>query len=361
MTRARAAIPLAALLAAGCATAPVDRGDPPVERVWEVMGTQLRVQAWAREPARASAAAAAARVAVFRIDSLMSIYRPESELSRINRRAGTDSATVVSAETAEVLSAALAYARWSGSALDVTVGPLMDVWGFYRRAGALPAAAALDSAAALVGHERVEFDSTARAVRLPHRGRRLDFGAIAKGYAVDVALAAMQRAGASAGLVDLGGNLGAFGAAPDGKGWTVGLPDPRRPDDVFALVQMERGAVATSGDYEQFVEIGGVRYSHIMDPRVQRPSRGVASVSVFAPTGMMADALSTALFVLGPETGCRLLATLRGVEAVWVRAPAPGADALVVGQIVLSDGLAGRIALGLDEPGTAATCAELRR
>lgn len=342
----------AALLCGACALAPAAREETPERpfvRAWPVMGTVLRVTVWASDPAEAEELLGEARRVVFRVDTLMSVYKPESEVSVVNRRAGTDSVTVVSPETAEVLGAALDYGALTGGALDVTVGPLVDLWGFYRHAGRLPAPEALDSVRGLVGYRRVELDRAARAVRLPRRGMRLDFGAIAKGYAVDLAVAALRRGGAVRALVDLGGNLGFLGQAPGGGAWEVGLRDPRDPEGIFGTVSLDSGAVATSGDSEQFFVHEGVRYSHIFDPRTGWPARGVASVSVVAPTGQAADALSTALFVLGPEEGCAVAARFPGVEAVWVldrgEVPATGGPGETIGEIVITPGLEGRFEL----------------
>lgn len=311
----------------------------PVARAWPVMGTMLQITVWAGDSARAVNALTAGRAAVQRVDSLMSNYRPESELSAVNRRAGTDSVTVLSRETAEVLEAALRFARASGGALDVTVGPVVDVWGFYRERGALPSTVALDSARALVGYARVEYDSIARTVRLPLHGMRLDFGAIAKGYAVDRAAAEIRATGVERAMIDLGGNLRMFGPAPDDDGWRVGLRDPRSPEESIAVVRIDRGAVATSGDYERFFMHHGVRYSHIIDPVTGWPARGVAGVSVIAPDGLRSDALSTALFVLGPDRGCAL-ARQAGVEALWVL-DGGGRD----GAVVMTPGLQTRVSL----------------
>lgn len=302
------------------------------------MGTLLEVTVWEADSARARAALRQARAAVFQVDTLMSTYHPESELSVANRRAGTDSATVLSPPTAEVLEAALRFARWSGGALDVTAGPLVEAWGFARHVGRIPSPAALASARARVGYGLLEWNPASRALRLPRAGMRLDFGAIAKGFAVDRGVAALRAAGVERGRVDLGGNLRFFGPPPPG-GWEVGLRNPRDPEAAFALVMLDSGAVATSGDYEQFFEAGGVRYSHIFDPRTGWPARGVAGVSVLAPTALEADALSTTLFVLGPEAGCRLVAHLPGVEAVWVRDGGAG------GRIVASGGVPGALRL----------------
>jgi thiamine biosynthesis lipoprotein len=246
----------------------------------------------------------------------MSTYQPNSELSVVRRRAGTDSITYVSPATTAVLQAALDYAARTDTALDVTIGPLVDVWGFHSHEGRVPGPGQLDSARALTGLGGVEFDRAERTLRLRRRGMGLDFGAIAKGYALDRAMRAMRNAGATAGTIDLGGNVIMFGAAPAGA-WQVGIVDPRQRDRLLGRLPIDSGAVSTSGNYEQFFEANGVRYSHIIDPRTGRPVQGVASVTVIASDGMASDALSTALYVLGPARGCGLAAR-EGIDAVWV-------------------------------------------
>ncbi len=306
------------------------------------MGTFFTATVWESDPAAARSALRAARAAVERVDSLMSTYRPESEISQVNAQAGTYTPTRLSKETTDVLAAALRYAASTAGALDVTVGPLADVWGFHAHAGRIPPRPALDSARAFVGWRRVAFDSAARMVRLPHRGMRLDLGAIAKGYALDLAARAMRRAGARRGMVDLGGNVLVFGAPPSGRWWRTAVVDPRLPEAALGVITMDGGAVATSGSYEQFFEAGGRRYGHIFDPRTGAPTSGVASATVVAPTGIASDALSTALYVLGPEAGCAVAAA-EGVEALWVRDPGPASvarpPALAPGALVATPGL----------------------
>ncbi|HET7321443.1 MAG TPA: FAD:protein FMN transferase, partial [Longimicrobiaceae bacterium] len=257
---------LATLALCACAPAPRPPAAPapdtaPAARAWPVMGTLLTVTVWEPDSTLARTALAAARAVVQHVDSLMSNYRPESELSAVNRRAGTDSVTILSPETAEVLEAALHFAAASGGALDVTIGPVVDVWGFYRPRGSIPPPAALDSARALVGYRLVEYDPRTRAVRLPRSGMRLDFGAIAKGYAVDLAVDTLRALGVRRAMIDLGGNLRFLGSPIPG-GWRVGLRDPRANERTIAVVSIDSGAVATSGDYERFFIHDGVRYSH---------------------------------------------------------------------------------------------------
>ncbi|NJD11758.1 MAG: FAD:protein FMN transferase, partial [Gemmatimonadetes bacterium] len=268
---------------------------------------------------------------------LMSTWRPESEISRLNAAAGSGTWTRLSRETLAVLAAARRLAQLSGGAFDVTVGPLMWAWGFRGRDEPhRPAPATLDSARALVGSRLLELDSAGGSARLLARGATVDLGAIAKGYALDLAAAAMQAAGATAGMVDLGGNVLVFGPPPEGReAWVIGILDPRDPAATMGEIRLRAGSVASSGDYEQFFEAAGVRYSHIMDPATGEPARGTLQTTVVAPTGLQSDGLSTTLFVLGPERGRSVLARpfARGAAVVWVRdsLPLDASDVVVAG------------------------------
>jgi len=229
------------------------------------------------------------------------------------------------------------------------------VWGFYRESGAMPPTSALDSARGLVGWDEIGLNAGQHAARLPRAGMRLDFGAIAKGYAVDLALMAARDAGARRVMVDLGGNIGVAGRAPGGEDWTLGLRHPREPETSFAVIDAPPGSfVATSGDYERYFMHDGVRYAHIVDPRTGWPVQGVASVSVLAVTGIASDVLSTSLFVLGVDEGCAFVAPMAGVAAVWVLAPEREGDPL---RVVVGGAEAARIGIaeGIDAqvcPGT---------
>lgn len=340
---------------------------PPVIRGWTAMGSWLRVSVWDADSMHALAAIDAAHAAVARVETLMSAAGPGSELALASRRAGTDSATVLSPWTADALASALQIAGESGGALDVTAAPLDDAWGLYRGRGAVPPAAVRDSLAPLVGWQKVRFDRATRAVRLPVRGMRLDFGGVARGYAVDRAVEALRAGGVTQGLVDLGGTFRVFGPPPVGGRWIVGLKDPRDEEEVFAAVQMDSGAVAISGGYSQFSEAEGARWSHIVDPRTRQPARGIVSVAVIAPNGVLADALASPLYVLGIEEGCRYARRHPGIEALWVRDTGHTEEkedhdeGLDPDLVVMTDGLVGRLELLSEEPEEEkpSTCGEI--
>jgi FAD:protein FMN transferase len=284
------------------------------------MGTTLRMQVTAADSATAAAALQAAHDEVVLVDNLMSSYQDNSEVSVVNRRAGTDSITYVSPASTSVLAAAIKHAQDTDGALDVTVGPLIRVWGFHDRNGRVPTSAQIDSARRLTGMKRIDFNQGERTVRLPQRGMQLDFGALAQGLALDRAAGALRARGAQSGRVELGGNVLLFGPSV-GEPWKVAIRDPRDTTRVLATVGLDSGTVSTSASYTRSFDRDGVHYSSVIDPRTGQAVQGVTSVTVVGRTGLASAAMATALFVLGAERGCAIAART-GVEAVWVNATA---------------------------------------
>lgn len=265
---------------------------------------------------RADADLDAAFQDIVSVDRAMSLYRPDSELSLLNVRAGSGPIEV-SESLFDVLSTAEEFARASNGAFDVTVQPLVELWGFYRfEHAAIPPVADIEQARGGVGHGRVVLDRAAKTVTLAPN-TRVDLGGIAKGYAVDRAIATLAARGVPAALVDLGGNIGVLGVRPGGGPWSIGIQHPRERR-LLGRVTFSAGATATSGDYDRFFEVDGRRFSHIIDPRTGWPVEGVAAATVVAPTAMAADALSTALFVLGPDVGTKLIASLPGTAGLII-------------------------------------------
>lgn len=295
-------------------------GEPPVRvsRAWPVMGTLFVATVWTHDSAGAAMALRAAHDSVRLVDSLMSTWRPESEISRVNASAGRGEPIAVSPQTMRVLCKARLYWRLSGGAFDPTVGPIVRAWGFEAVRGGRPPRRALDSLRVLVGFGRVELDSVARTVRLPRAGMRLDLGGIAKGYALDLARRALASPSITGGSVDLGGNVLVFGRPPEGGKWRVAIVNPLDRDRTIGALALDSGAVATSGDYEHYRLIGGRRYGHLIDPRTGMPARGVLSATAVGPLGEWSDGLSATLFLLGPARGRVLVDSIPGLAAVWV-------------------------------------------
>jgi len=283
------------------------------------MGTWGSVTIATADSASVADAAFAALHAFQRVDSLMSNWTETSEVSRLNREAKGGRAAAANPEVVRVVDFAERVARESGGAFDITVEPLVRAWGFLGGTPRVPSQAEIDDALARVGYEKVHVDSAAGTVRLDG-GVRVDLGGVAKGYGVDEAAEELRRAGVADALVDLSGNMAALGNAPGHEGWTVGIRDPAGAVPYLARLNLRGECVATSGDYEQFVDADGKRYGHILDPRTGYSARGLSSVTVVARDAMACDAWATALFVLGPEHA-RALAHARDDLAVVLIEP----------------------------------------
>ena len=288
-----------------------------IERAWPVMGTMFVATVWGTDSVAMLRGVQAARDSVRLVDSLMSTYRPTSEISRVNDSAGGIPQRV-SPQTMHVLLHAKRLWIASGGLFDPTVGPLVRAWGFQGDSGAVPSSARLDSLRALVGYQRVELDSAQGAVCLTRAGVRLDLGGIAKGYALDLARAALTDPRITGGMVDLGGNVLVFGRPPTGTQWVIGIRHPRYADRVLGTVSLDSGAVATSGDYEHFIRVRGVRYGHLIDPFTGYPRRGVMAATAIGPRGEWSDGVSGTLFLAGARRGAEIADSLPGVGGVWM-------------------------------------------
>lgn len=263
------------------------------------MGTEARIVLFARDTVTAESAARAAFDHIARLDSLLSDYRIDSEISRIAAAAGGPPQPA-GEDLLTVLALALRLAEQTDGAFDPTLGPLTELWRAARRSGQPPDSAALAEARARTGWRHVEIDTIARTVRLALPGMKLDLGAIAKGYAVDEALAVLRARGASRALISFGGEIGASGPPPGEAGWEIAVGD--------SVITLENRAMSSSGDVEQFVILDGRRYSHVVDPASGLGLTDGAEATVIAPSAMLADALATTLTIVrDPEMRARLL------------------------------------------------------
>ncbi len=258
-----------------------------------------------------------------RVDSLMTNWTDISEVARLNREA-TAGPVAVQPEVAEVLRTAARIGHDSGGAFDLSVEPLVRLWGFLGGTPQVPDSAAIDEARRLVGWNHVQVDTVAGTLALSQPGVRIDLGGIAKGYGVDLVAARLQAAGVRDALIDLSGNMMALGAPPGRSAWTIGIRDPADAERHLATLKLTGTAVATSGSYEQFVAAGGRRYGHILDPRTGWPAEGLVSVTVVTPRAVDADAWATALFVLGPEAARATAAARADLAVVLLEEGADG-------------------------------------
>ncbi|MBO0860314.1 MAG: FAD:protein FMN transferase [Chloracidobacterium sp.] len=281
------------------------------------MGCVYTIDSFGPDLAGLREASAAALDEVDRIDRLMSDYKKDSELSRVNREAAKGPVKA-DPELFDFIAESLRYGRESEGAFDITVGPLMKVWGFFRGEGRMPEDAELARARNSVGYQHVILNQMDGTIFFDTAGVELDLGGIAKGYAVDRAVAVLKQYGVTSALVSAGGSTTyALGAPPGDPAWEIEVQDPVERDKIAIRIQLKDLALSVSGSYEKFFELNGKRYSHIMDPRTGRPVQGVLSVVVITGDGVSGDALDNVFYVLGVERGKASMKKFSATEVIF--------------------------------------------
>lgn len=278
-----------------------------------IMGTSVSAEIWHDDSAEAAELLAAVMAEMRRIEAAYSPYIDTSELSKLNRRAA-ERPVKVSGEMWRLLQASQRVSELSNGAFDITYASAGRLYDY--RDGDRPADRELAAAVAAIDYRHVQL-SSGRHVRFTHPDVYIDLGGIAKGYAVDQAVALLRAQGISDGIVAAGGDSRILGDRK-GRPWTVGVQNPRDRGEMIALLPLIDTAVSTSGDYERYFEENGVRYHHIINPGNGDSARELRSVTILGPQGLFTDALSTAVFVLGLDKGLALIDGLPGVDAVIV-------------------------------------------
>ncbi|MBZ0221124.1 MAG: FAD:protein FMN transferase [Candidatus Methylomirabilis sp.] len=294
------------------------------------MGTIVEITLMEGEREHFDEAADAAFRDIERLEALLSSYRPDSDISRINRNAGKG-ALNVSPDTFEVTKEALRVAELTKGAFDPTVGSLAEVWGPSGEKGVLPSKEEVERLLKLVDYRGVILDEKGPSIALAREGMSLNLGGVAKGYITGKAAEALKARGVTRGIVRSGGDMVVF--QDNGKPFTIGIKHPRK-EGLLGELYIENGTAPTSGDYERFFEKDGVRYHHILDPRTGFPARGTQAVTLAAKNPTTADALATGVFVMGPKKGMELIESLEGVEGLIVDEE---------GTVTTSSGFKGRI------------------
>jgi thiamine biosynthesis lipoprotein len=282
------------------------------------MGTRFAVTVYAKDEAAAKKAAKEAFARVVELNATMSDYLSTSELMRLCAKAG-GGPVKVSDDLFRVLSRAQEVSRESDGAFEVTVGPVVRLWRLARRTGMLPDPKRLEDARALVGWRLVELDEKARTVTLRKKGMQLDLGGIGKGFAADEMLKVFRRHGLPSVLIAAGGDVTAGDAPPGKPGWTVAIAPVDAKNEGPRYLTLANASVSTSGDAEQYIEIAGTRYSHIVDPRTGLGLVGRMSATVVAPDGTTADSFTKVVAVLGPKRAFPILEKHKGVSGRYVR------------------------------------------
>jgi thiamine biosynthesis lipoprotein len=293
------------------------------------MGSTFSIAAWGSDRGTLAAAVESALEEARRLDRMLSNYRPESEWSAVNRGAGGRGVTV-SQELYDLLAACLRYSEASEGTFDITVGPLMRVWGFYKGSGRMPHRAEVRAALSRTGYKSIALEKTTRTVRFTKEGLEIDPGGIGKGYAVDRMVTILREAGVAGALVNAGGSsMYGLNAPPEEpRGWKVVIRDPKHSQRHVTELFLKNESMSTSGNYEKFFQVGKRIYSHIMDPRTGYPAQGMYSVSVVAPRCIDSEAWTKPIYVQGRQWAARHLPTgFRGylcedrgeAQCAWLR------------------------------------------
>jgi FAD:protein FMN transferase len=282
------------------------------------MGTTFTIFVYAENQEQASEYFEIAFDEIERVEEALSDYRPTSELSRINRLAANETVTT-DPEVFKFLQTSMDFSRRSDGAFDITVGPLMRAWGFFRGKGHYPTPEELSSARKSTGWEHVHLDPQKRTVHFDLQGMSLDPGGIGKGYVVERVASLFREAGVKTALIDAGSStIYAMGAPPGKNGWTIQVPRPGDRAHSISTVVLRDTSLSTSGNYEKFFTLNGKTYCHIMDPRTGEPVQGTLQTTVITPNATDSDALSLVMFVMGPEKSEKLLDAIPGSSGMWV-------------------------------------------
>lgn len=297
-----------------------------------VMNTIAKITAVAKDEKTARAAIDAAMKEVKRLESLMNRYDPNSQLSLVNRQVDKEPMKI-DRDLFEIFKKSIYYSELTDGAFDITVAPLIDLFRACAEANIPPTDQQLAEVKGKIGYKKILLDANDFSVRLAAGGMKLDLGAIAKGYAADKAVAIMKNCGATGGLVDLGGQIGSFGTTETKGKWMIGVQDPANPqeDKIIAAFALSDSAISTSGNYHRFYTIAGKQYSHIFNPATEASAEALSSVTIFADTGTAADALATAVSVMGAQKGLELIKKLKNTEAIIIVAES--------GQTIKTDGV----------------------
>lgn len=282
-----------------------------------MLGSPFEVTVVANDTVAANTYIDLAIAEVRRIENLISDWIPTTPISEINRNAGIK-AVKVNTEVFDLVQRANKISQITSGAFDISYASMDKIWKFDGSMKTKPTEDAIKNSVAKIGYQNIILDPKEQSIFLKMEGMKLGLGGIGQGYIADKVKELLFSKGCTSGIVNVSGDINAWGKQPNGKPWTVGIVNPLNKNKIFATFPLENSAVETSGSYEKFVIFDGIRYSHIIDPRTGYPATGIVSVSVFAKQTEIADALATGIFVLGVEVGLDLVNQLKGIECIIV-------------------------------------------
>lgn len=285
-------------------------------KLW-MLGSPFEVTAVAKDTVAANQYIDMAVAETKRIENLISDWIPTTPISDVNRNAGIKPVKVNS-EVFDLVTRALKISEITDGAFDISYASMDKIWKFDGTMKTMPTKEAIKKSVEKIGYKNVILDKKEQTIFLKIAGMKLGLGGIGQGYIADKVKDLLFSKGCISGIINVSGDINAWGKQPDGKLWTIGIVNPLNKNKIFATFPLEDSAVETSGSYEKFVIFDGIRYSHIIDPRTGYPAKGVVSVSVFAKQTEIADALATGIFVMGVDVGLDLVNQIKGIECIIV-------------------------------------------
>ena len=271
-----------------------------------LMGGRFDITIVGRDSANAETNINAVIAEITRIENLISDWKPTSQVSEVNANAGIRPVQV-DREVFDLTERAVALSKLTGGAFDISFAAMDRIWKFDGSMTEMPTAEAILKSVEKVGYQNIILDKAHTTIFLKKKGMKIGFGALGEGYATDRCRDMMLEKGIKAGIVNASGDMSAWGKQPDGSDWVIGITDPNRQGELFAVVPLRQGAVVTSGSYEKFVVFNDKRYSHIINPATGYPATGLTSVTVFGPSAEKANGFSTSLMVMGKDAGMKLI------------------------------------------------------
>lgn len=297
----------------GCGKQELD----PYERDIFAMDTYITCQVLAEDHVLAEAGLAGVEEAFLEIDRLTNRFDQASDVSAVNKNAGI-APVKVSEDVFVIVEIALEWSEQTEGAFNILIGSAMDLWRFGSENPTVPTEENLAEALTKTDYHKIVLDAEQSTIYLSEKGMVMDLGGVAKGYATDKAVASLKKLGIKNALINAGGNVYAMGTKADRSPWKVGVQDPQNPKGIAAVLAVSDTALVSSGDYQRYFEVDGIRYHHILDPATGYPARASAGTTVIMKSATVADILSTALFIKGPGKGIALAENLSQVEAAMI-------------------------------------------
>ena len=295
----------------------ISYGQNTFKKTLKLMGSRFEITVIATDEKQSNEYIHLATNEIKRIEKLISSWDKNSQTTKINQNAGIQ-AVKVDKELFNLIERAIQIAKLTDGAFDISYASMDKIWKFDGSMKEMPSVAAIKNSVSKVGYQNILLNKEEQTVFLKLKGMKIGFGAIGKGYAADKAKKLLIKKGVRGGIINASGDMNTWGVQTNGKPWNVGITNPLNKNKTFALFPLHNSAVVTSGNYEKYVVFNKKRYTHIIDPRTGYPSSGIVSVSVFAPSTELADALATSIFVMGLDVGIHTINQLKGVECIIV-------------------------------------------